>query len=41
MDAAERAHRENAGRLACLLAARADTVVRVCCGLGQVLKGAL
>ena len=30
--------RENAGRLACLLAERADTVVRVCCGLPQVLK---
>ena len=37
--AAERAAREAAGRLACLLAARADTVVRVCCGLPQLLKG--
>ena len=25
--------------LACLLAARADTVIRVCCGLPQLLKG--
>ncbi len=41
VDAAARAKREAAGRLACLLAARADTVVRVCCGLPQVLKGAL
>lgn len=41
IDAAERAHREAAGRLACLLAARADTVVRVCCGLPQLLKGTL
>ncbi|MBR1456571.1 MAG: bifunctional adenosylcobinamide kinase/adenosylcobinamide-phosphate guanylyltransferase [Oscillospiraceae bacterium] len=40
-DAAERAHREAAGRLACLLAERADTVIRVCCGLPQVLKGSL
>lgn len=40
VDAAERAAREAAGRLACLLAERADTVVRVCCGLPQVLKGA-
>lgn len=41
LGAQERAARENAGRLACLLAARADTVVRVCCGLPQVLKGSL
>lgn len=41
IDAAERAHREAAGRLACLLAARADTVIRVCCGLPQCLKGEL
>ena len=39
LDAGERAAREAAGRLACLLAERADTVVRVCCGLPQVLKG--
>ena len=36
-----REKREAAGRLACLLAARADTVIRVCCGLPQVLKGEL
>ncbi len=41
IDARERAHREAAGRLACMLAARADTVVRVCCGLPQALKGEL
>ena len=41
MDAHARAQREAAGRLSCLLAERADTVVRVCCGLGQVLKGEL
>ena len=39
IDPAERAARERAGRLACLLAERADTVIRVCCGLPQLLKG--
>ena len=39
VDSADRAHREAAGRLACLLAKRADTVIRVCCGLPQLLKG--
>ena len=29
------------GPMACLLAERADTVVRVCCGIPQVLKGNL
>ena len=41
IDRTGREKREAAGRLACLLAGRADTVVRVCCGLGQVLKGEL
>ena len=41
IDRAEREKREAAGRLACLLAERADTVIRVCCGLPQVLKGRL
>ena len=36
-----REKREAAGRLACLLAERADTVIRVCCGLPQLLKGEL
>lgn len=40
-DAALRADREAAGRLACLLAERADTVIRVFCGLPMVLKGRL
>ena len=39
VDPVQRAQREAAGRLACLLAQRADTVVRVCCGLPQLLKG--
>ena len=38
-DERQRRSREAAGRLACLLAQRADTVVRVRCGLPQVLKG--
>ena len=41
VDPAERAAREAAGRLACLLAQRAETVIRVCCGLPQALKGEL
>ena len=40
-DPAERAAREAAGRLNCLLAQRAETVIRVCCGLPQALKGEL
>jgi len=39
VDAAERHAREQAGKLAVLLAERADTVVRICCGLPDVLKG--
>ena len=41
IDVSERAAREAAGRLACLLAERADTVVRVFCGLPMALKGEL
>ena len=37
----QRRDREAAGRLACLLSQRAETVIRVCCGLPQVLKGTL
>ncbi len=33
--------REAAGRLSILLARRADTVVRVVCGIGRVIKGEL
>ena len=39
VDADERRMREEAGRLSCMLAERADTVIRVCCGLPQLLKG--
>lgn len=39
MEASARAARERAGHLTQLLAHRADTVVRVYCGLPQLLKG--
>ena len=39
VDEKERAARENAGRLACLLAARAEAVIRVFCGIPALLKG--
>ena len=41
VDPKERADREAAGRLSCLLAERADTVIRVFCGLPRFLKGEL
>lgn len=41
IDPADRAAREAVGRLACLLAARADCVVQMFCGLPTVLKGEL
>ncbi len=40
-DAVQRKYRERAGRLSCLLAERADCVIEVYCGLGQILKGEL
>ena len=39
MDAGERAWREACGRICTRLAARANQVVRVCCGIGTVIKG--
>ena len=41
LEAEQRRAREAAGRLACLLAARADCVVQMFCGLPTVLKGEL
>lgn len=38
VDLFERRWREETGRALCLLAERAETVERVSCGLGQVLK---
>ena len=40
-DPKQRSAREAAGRLTCLLAKKADTVIRVFCGIPTVLKGAL
>ena len=40
-DPAQRAAREASGRLTCLLAQKADTVIRVFCGIPTVLKGKL
>ena len=39
IEASAREKREAAGQLACALAGRADTVIRVCCGIPQLLKG--
>ena len=41
IDPAQRRARERAGRLACLLAQRAERVVRVVCGIPTVLKRSL
>ena len=41
MDPKQRADREAAGRLACLLAARAECVVQMFCGIPTILKGEL
>lgn len=41
MDAKERQWREETGRLCCLIAQQAELVVRIQCGLPQVLKGKL
>ena len=40
-DPKERREREAAGNLSRLLSGRAETVIRVCCGLPQILKGEL
>ena len=40
-DPRQRADREAAGQLSCLLAKRAETVIRVNCGLPRALKGEL
>lgn len=40
MDAEEREWREQTGRLCCDLAAQADRVYRVSCGIAQCIKGA-
>ena len=39
VDEEERRFRETVGRANCLISEKADTVYRVCCGLGLKLKG--
>ncbi len=41
MDEKDRAHREAAGRLYQRIAKKADCVVRMVCGIAQVIKGEL
>ena len=41
LDREERIWREMTGRCGCLLTARADTVIRLCCGIPSALKGEL
>ncbi|MBR6408255.1 MAG: bifunctional adenosylcobinamide kinase/adenosylcobinamide-phosphate guanylyltransferase [Clostridia bacterium] len=41
VDEGQREARDKAGRLSCMLAERAETVVRIFCGLPMVLKGDL
>lgn len=41
VDAQERLWRQQVGRLCCKLAQQADVVVRVYCGIPQVIKGTL
>ena len=38
MEAEARRYRELVGRVGCMLAAQADTVVRVVCGIGVQIK---
>ena len=39
VDAFDRKHRETTGRVCTQAACQADTVIRVVCGIGQVIKG--
>ena len=39
LDRGEREWRELTGRAGCIIAERADTVYRVCCGIVSVIKG--
>ena len=41
MDQSEREWRESTGRCGCILAAHADTVIRLVCGIPYALKGEL
>ena len=39
LEKSEREWRETAGRADCMIAAKSDTVYRVCCGIAAVIKG--
>lgn len=41
IEKSERIYRENSGRTGCFIAERADTVIRVVCGIPMVIKGEL
>lgn len=38
IDAFEREYRETVGRICCVLAEKAGQVIRVCCGIGTIIK---
>ncbi len=38
IDAFEREYRETTGRICCALAGKAEQVIRVCCGIGTIIK---
>lgn len=41
MEKSERVWRENVGRCGCIIAAKAETVVRMVCGIPTVIKGSM
>lgn len=41
MERSDRVWREETGRACCTAAARAETVIRLCCGIPTAIKGAL
>jgi adenosylcobinamide kinase/adenosylcobinamide-phosphate guanylyltransferase len=41
MDAKERAWREACGRVCTVLAAKSEEVIRISCGIGQMIKGSM
>lgn len=41
MEKSERQWRENVGKCGCIIAERADTVIRITCGIPTVIKGKL
>ena len=41
LEKSERIYREEAGRAGCIIAAHSETVIRVFCGVPQIIKGTL